>query len=391
MAKKQSYVGIDLGGSTIKAVELIREGNRPKLVTYGFIEDMPNIVKDDSEGAKKTVVAGVKEVMKRAKISTNKAIASLPGFSVFSSIINLPVMAKKDLISAVRWEAKKFVPIPLEEMILDWELLKEPGQSEAKESELEPKEKNSKEEEETKDKEKSKTDKSKAKDNKVLLTAAPKNLVERYVDIFKRADLQLVGLETEAFALERSLIGNERASIMIIDVGQTTTSLIIFTNGVPIINRGIDVGGRSITEALTRITGLDYKQAEQFKRDYSNTLTGKNIDQMPKPISFVANSIINETRYILNIYQGQNKQPIEKIIFSGGSAFLSALTEQVGNIFEMKVFIGDPWARVIYPVDLESMLKEIGPRFTVAIGLAMREIVQFGRMPLNIIKRGAEQ
>jgi len=93
MAVKQSYVGIDLGGSTIKAVELIIEGNRPKLVTYGFIEDMPNIVKDDSEGAKKAVVAGVKEVMKRAKISTNKAITSLPGFSVFSSIINLPVGA----------------------------------------------------------------------------------------------------------------------------------------------------------------------------------------------------------------------------------------------------------------------------------------------------------
>jgi len=374
MAVKQSYVGIDLGGSTIKAVELIIEGNRPKLVTYGFIEDMPNIVKDDSEGAKKAVVAGVKEVMKRAKISTNKAITSLPGFSVFSSIINLPVMAKKDLISAVRWEAKKFVPIPLEEMILDWELLKEPGQSEVKESELEPKEKNSKEEEK-KDKEKSKIEKSKAKDNKVLLTAAPKNLVERYVDIFKRANLQLIGLETEAFALERSLIGNERTPIMIIDVGQTATSLIIFTNGVPIINRGIDVGGRSITEALTKTTGLDYKQAEQFKRDYSNILTEKNIDQMPKPISFVANSIINETRYILNIYQGQNKQPIEKIVFCGGSAFLSTLTEQVGNIFNMKVFVGDPWARIIYPVDLESMLKEIGPRFAVAIGLAMREIV----------------
>jgi len=243
-----------------------------------------------------------------------------------------------------------------------------------KESELEPKEKNSKEEEK-KDKEKSKIEKSKAKDNKVLLTAAPKNLVERYVDIFKRANLQLIGLETEAFALERSLIGNERTPIMIIDVGQTATSLIIFTNGVPIINRGIDVGGRSITEALTKTTGLDYKQAEQFKRDYSNILTEKNIDQMPKPISFVANSIINETRYILNIYQGQNKQPIEKIVFCGGSAFLSTLTEQVGNIFNMKVFVGDPWARIIYPVDLESMLKEIGPRFAVAIGLAMREIV----------------
>jgi len=382
VAKKQSYVGIDLAGSTIKVVELANEAGRPKLVTYGFIDDMPNIIKDDSEDAKKAVIAGLKEVIKRAKVSTDKAVTALPSFSVFSSIINLPTMAKKDLISAVRWEAKKFVPIPLEEMILDWEVLKEPGQEEAgKDGIIQKMSKDMSKDKKGKkgknnDKKDAKEDKLKSKgSSKVLLTAAPKNLVSRFVEVFKQAELQLVGLETESFALERSLIGSDKAPIMIIDAGQSATSLVVFSNGIPILNRSIDVGGKLITESLSETMGLEYKRAEQFKRDFSSTLSEESIDKMPKPISFVANSIINETRYILNIYQRQSKMPIEKVVFSGGSAFLSTLTEQVGEIFNMKVFIGDPWARVIYPIDLSMLLKDIGPRFTVAIGLAMREIV----------------
>ncbi|MDP2696125.1 MAG: pilus assembly protein PilM, partial [bacterium] len=199
MAKSDSYLGIDIGGSSLKIVELANVNNRPQLVTYGFIDDIPNIIKDDNSQIRAEIASHLKHLVKETKVTSNRAVAALPSFSVFSSIINLPAMKEKDLISAVRWEAKKFVPIPLEEMILDWEVLQDSG------APLDKDDKNTKDKDKKKDNKKPE-DKNLKGNLKVLLTAAPNNLVNRYVDIFKQAGLSLVGLETESFALERALV-----------------------------------------------------------------------------------------------------------------------------------------------------------------------------------------
>ncbi len=387
MAKNQSYVGIDLGGSSIKVVELKTENNRPQLVTYGFIDETYNIVKDDSPEARQAIGAHLKELLKQSKVSTENAIAALPSFSVFSSIISLPAMNKKDLISAVRWEAKKFVPIPLEEMILDWEVLG--GLPDEKKDKKDKKEKKDK-----KDKDKKGSDETDAQENdkkkdtansgdltggekehiKVLLTAAPKNLVNHYVELFKTTGLRLVGLETESFAIERSLVGNDKNPIMVIDIGGAATSIIIFADGVPILNRSIDLGGKSITTAMVDAMGVSYEQAEQFKRDMSIAVGGEELDKLPKQVKYVINSIMNEIRYIMNIYRNQYKQPIAKVVLTGGSAFLGNLTQYIQSSFNIRSFVGDPWARVVHPVEIDGLLKELGPRMSVAIGLAMREL-----------------
>lgn len=385
MAKNQSYLGIDLGGSSIKIVELKKENNRPQLVTYGFVDQVRNIIKDDSKEARKEVASHLKELIKEAKVSTENAVAALPSYSVFSSIISLPAMSKKDLISAVRWEAKKFVPIPLEEMILDWEVLqdstaevnddKDKGKKDKKDEKHEDILQSQQEVKDEKEKKKVKGKDDQLKGNiKVLLTAAPKNLVNNYVELFKDVGLRLVGLETESFAIERSLVGNDHNPIMVIDIGSQATSIIIYFDGVPILNRSIDTGGQTITKALTEIMGLTEEQAEQFKRDMGLSMNEETLEKLPRPISLVINSIVNEIRYIINIYQSQNKKPITKVILTGGSAFLANLTNHIQNIFNINSFVGDPWARVSHPVELDSLLKELGPRLSVAIGLAMREI-----------------
>lgn len=359
--KKPSFLGIDLGGSSTKIVELRNEGGRPQLVTYGFIEKSKDIIKSDALEAQKQIVSIIKELVKQAKVSTMKAVAALPTFSVFSSIISLPAMSRKDLVSAVRWEAKKFVPMPIEEMILDWEVIKT-------EDEKQVKKEKEKQEEEKEEK--------KRGNIKVLLTAAPRNLVSRYVEVFKQANLQLVGLETEAFALERSLIGHDKTATMVVDIGSLATSIMIFSESIPILNRSIDIGGETITKTLENTLSIDPVRAEQFKKDFGLSLAEREgAEQIPKAIEFIVNSIVNEIRYVLNIYQNQKSKPIEKIILSGGSAFLLNLPDYLEKIFDIRVYIGDPWARVIYPLELKPVITELGPRFGLAIGLAMREIV----------------
>ncbi|MBI4415120.1 MAG: type IV pilus assembly protein PilM [Candidatus Kerfeldbacteria bacterium] len=351
--RKQSFLGIDIGTSSIKAVELKNEAGRPKLVTYGYIEQQSDLVKSDSPQAQARLLATIKHLVQQAGVTTDKVVAALPSFAVFTSIISLPVMSEKDLLAAVRWEAKKFVPMPLDEMILDWRVIKEPETPQAQQQ---------------------LGVKKRAKDLKILLTAAPKNLVKRYVDLFKAADMQLVSLETESFALERSLIGNDPSPIMVIDIGAIATDISVISHGIPLLNRSIDVGGETITKSIMNSLNIDVDRAEQFKRDFGMGTSDGN-QQIPKTIEFVIGSIINETRYCLNLYQGQGQQTVEKVILAGGSSFLPSLPDYLARVLNLKVFIGDPWARVIYPIELKSALQEIGPRFAVAIGLAMRNIV----------------
>jgi len=364
--KKEGYVGIDLGTSGIKIVELTNDQGASKLVTYGYTEQPINVVKSDSRETQEKAVNIIKEIFKRAKVSSNKIVAALPSFTVFSAVINLPNMSRKELISAVRWEAKKFVPMPIEEMILDWKVLEE---SDADKNSSAVKADNQ---------EKNAVADKKGKNLNILLTAAPRNLVQRYLNIFKELNVRLIGLETEAFALERSLIGHDKSAIMIVDIGGLNTNVTIIRDSIPLLNRSIDVGGETITRTIANGLNVDLERAEQFKRDFGMITSNESQQQIPKTIEFVVSSIINEIKYCFNLYQnqslGQSLKVIEKVVLTGGSAFLPALTEYLAKVLNMRVFIGDPWSRIAYPEELKPVLRELGPRFAVAIGLAMREI-----------------
>lgn len=348
---KQSYIGIDMGSSSIKVVQMGDDNGRPRLMSYGYIEQHTDIVKNDAEASMQTAVNGLRSVIHESHISSNRAIAALPSFTVFTSIISLPMMTRKELNSAVRWEAKKFVPMPIDDLALNWNLLKDPAQA-APAGEKTP------------------------KSLKVLITAAPKSLVRRYISLFKLAGLQLIDLDTEAFALERSLIGTDPAPVMIVDIGAEATNVAVMVDGIPLVNRSIDVGGESITKAIAQSLNVDQTRAEQFKRDFGLSTMNQKVSPIPKTIEFVLSSITNEIRFVLNLYRSQGTAPVEKIILSGGSAFLLNLPEYLYQTLSIKTFIGDPWARVVHPVELKGVLAEIAPRFSVAAGLAMREIVK---------------
>lgn len=362
----ESYLGIDIGNSAIKIVELKNEGGRPKLATYGYLEQPNQILKTDSPEAKASIVSGLKQVCEKARVSTKKAIAALPSYTVFSSIIHLPELPKKEMEAAVSVEAKKFVPMPLEEMILDYKTLEDTPElsrfsaASSSSNSVAPSA--------------AVIDQKQQKYVRLLLTAAPKQLVSRYVDIFKQAGLELVSLETEAFALERSLIGRDKAPIMIVDIGAVATTLSVIVDSVPLINRSIDMGGLTITKAIANSLNIDLDRAEQFKRDFGLSNQTGTTSQIPSRIEFMVSSVINEIKYVLNLYASQANGNVEKIILAGGSAWLPNFPAYLSQALNTKVYIGDPWARVIYPVELKPVLQDIGPRLAVSVGLAMREI-----------------
>ncbi len=391
----KSYLGVDLGAVSTKVVELRNEKGRPQLVTYGFVEEAVDLVRGDSPEIKEKIVSFLKEICRRAKTTSTKVIAALPAFSVFSSIVSLPRVAKKELPSTIRWEAKKVIPMPLEEMILDWKILPDGGEL------LKTKKGIDINNEEAEINKVIKT-KDGSKNIKVLLAGAPKDLVKKFVEVFRQAGLNLISLETEAFALSRSLIGNDKSTIMVVDFGGVTTNISVIDSGVPVLNRSLELGGSTITRAIADSLNISLARAEQFKRDVGISLDGTtNQNEIPKTIEANLSPIINEIKYCFSLYQSQNLSieknnsinggegfnpratnlnsalfsgRIEKIILTGGSALLPHLSEYLTGLLNVRVYMGDPWARIIYPVELKPVLEEIGSRFSVALGLAMRDI-----------------
>jgi len=391
--KKPSYLGIDLGSTSIKLVELRSEHGSPTLVTYGYAERaMGDVVRGNPEEVQKKAVDLLVKLHKKSGAESYKAVTALPNFAVFNSVITLPVMSKKELAQAITWEAKKFVPMPLEEVILDWKIIEEvkpqkvvevrepiPAPKPPIEEEIKSfgeslmQEKTSsvqKSIEGSKDEKKIYNSKLDKKTYRVLLTAASRSLVKRYVEIFRLANIQLLALETEAFALARALVGKDRAVTMIIDTSAVTTDIIIIEKGVPVLNRSIDVGGVTLTRSIANILNIDFKRAEQFKRDIGLSGTSK----IPSIIEQALKPVVEEIQYSLNLYQTQSGQVVEKVVLSGGSAYLPNLVDYLSKLLKIKVIIGDPWSRIAYPAELKPALEEIAPRFAVAVGLALREV-----------------
>jgi len=359
-SEPQSFLGIDLGVGSIKVVELKNENKRARLATYAFTEQVFDITKGDMAENKQELADLLKRICEKAKTKSTIAITAIPLSEVFSAIISLSDVTKKDLASPktlvpqIEREAAKILPVPLADLVIDWKIVDA--------------------------KEKIKTEEAGEDEGKqnvrILVTAAPKVLIKKYMEIFRLANLNLMSLETESFALIRSLVGNDQSTIAIIDIGATKTNITIVDKGVPFITRSINVGGKIISEALSKNLGITEEQAEQLKADIGLPAEGGN-GNAARIIESLLAPIISEVKYCFGLFFADNntgKKDIDKIILCGGSASMPNLAENISKILNLRVYVGDPWARVLFPEELKPVLDEIGPRFAVAVGLAMREI-----------------
>lgn len=339
---------MDVAYGGLKLVELRNEKGRARLVTYAYA----NLPSDSLDKSLLNDIPGstelLKKMLEKAKVTTKKTISALPISSVFSSILSVPTTDEKELKPIVTNQAKKLIPLPIEEVALDIKVIDKTE----------------------------KTETTKAA-TRVLVTAAPKTLVNQYVALFKGAGLELVSLETEAFAHIRALIGKDRSTIMVVDIGSLRTNVLIVENGVPFVIRSIATGGNAITQTISKTLGIPLEQAESMKRDIKSMQTFAPAGDVMPILTVLLKPILDEIRYSFNLYQTQDVQAhkkVDKIILTGGSSLLPRLAEFLTQQTNINTYLGNPWARVVYPPDLRPVIDEIGPRFAVSIGCAMRDI-----------------
>ncbi len=361
-APSTGLLGVDIGTSGIKVVELMPEGGKIRLVTYGYADVAPDanatvLSVDDP----RRVADILQHIIKTSGMKATKAVAALPASSVFHAIISIPLpkSSKDDIRPVVEVQTAKLLPLPIAEMIIDSHVI---------DKDLMPKDDTKKEDVQ------SAVPVSVVRTVRVQVTAAPKALVEKYIAIFKAAKIDLVSLETEVFALMRALIGKDSAKTMIVDVGGDRTNIVIAERGVPYLTRGIKSGGSSVTTAFASAMGIGMPEAEAMKKD----IALKVGDAMPPAMANAIKPLLHESKYALEVNMQEDTsgvpKPVNKVILTGGSAALAGFDTAMTNALNVNVYVGDPWARVATPPASRPILDEVGSRFAVAIGLAMRVV-----------------
>ena len=311
------------------------------MVNYAFSEEKKAGEKtNEKNNSVDYLSAVINKVYKEGGFKGVSAIATLPTSAVFSSVINLSNVDKDNLDSAVEWEAKKVIPTSLEDMTLDWQIIEEDKKGE---------------------------------NLKVFLTGSPKNMIEKYINIFKNTEVNLTSLETEIFSLIRSLAIEENNVSLIVEIGMSNTDISVVKKKIPVLNRSIELGGHSLTEAISESLNVGLERAEQFKYDLGVSSGSKN-DAIPEAITNTLKPLIDEIKYVANLFENNNEEKIENIILTGGSAFIPRLTDHIAENVGKNVVLGDPWYNVTCPEEMEEALQEVGPRLAVAIGSAMRSI-----------------
>ena len=332
----KSKLGIDIGTSTIKIVQLKKENDQFLLETYGMVNASAGVAsKIDADVIAQTAQI-LKTLLARANVNTKKVVASLPNNIVFVSVIDMPALSDKELKSAIEWEARRYVPLPLEEVTLSWDVMRESD---------------------------------KASKIKVLITAVPTTVVENYARMFKLAGLEPEALEIEALALIRSLAGPRQDAFIIVDIGARNTSLNLVDKGFLRISRNLPVGGDTITSGISQSLHVSVARAEQFKMDLG--LSG-DLQQIPQVMKSSMESIKNETSQLIKIYEASGGT-ISEIIFAGSGGYLPGLAPFFSDL-GVKTSLGDPFKFVGFDERLKSSLSKVSMGLSVALGLAMRNI-----------------
>ena len=328
-----------MGTAGIKIAELSRSGDRFDLKNYGIL-DLVSKEGSSPKLADQMLISGLKELLAKSKFSNKDAIASISSFLTFATVIELPYLSEKDLEKAIPFEARKYVPIPLQEVVLDWSIIN------VKENTDHP-------------------------NVEVFLAAVPKDEAERYKNIFLSAGLNLKALELENIALSRALVGEEQAPRVIVNLGGRSTSIVIIDRGFERISRNYELGGFELTKTLSKALGISFERAEQMKK--TEGLKDKSVS-LSDALTPLIDLIVFETKKIISNYEENKNIKIGKIILTGGQANMPGLKEYFSAQLARETFIGNPWRKISFNKALEPVLKILSPSLTVALGLGMRKI-----------------
>lgn len=351
----ENVLGVDIGTFSVKVVEISKFGSQVNLENYGSVKSYDflsnpfrnfdekravNIAVDDTVNA-------IKAILKEAKIESRKAIFSIPDFSTFFTWFSLPPLNEEEIPTAVEFEARKYVPVPLSEVTLDWEIIEKKKNKNGIES-------------------------------KILLAAVSNEIIKQYQEIASLCGLKLLALESEVFALSRIFSTSYKEAIgILVDFGATTTTINIVYDSALQRTYNLDLSGNDITKKLMDKFGIDNPlKAEEFKYRIGIKADRKrsSINAVVSEIMPFVEELADNIEKVYNDFYNTEKKRISKVFLSGGSSLLPGLKEFLFKKLGKEVIIMNGPLSVKHNEFLDSILEEKGVFYNVALGVAAREI-----------------
>jgi type IV pilus assembly protein PilM len=346
----QSYLGVDIGTNSIKIVEIAGTSS-PRLINYGILESYSHLARPNgaiqSSSLKimsKDTAEMIKMLLNKTRFHSREVAVSVPAFSVFISLLELPEMPEADLVKNLRFQIPQYVPLPLAEISIDWIKV---GKREDENGFIK---------------------------QQVLIVAIPNEQIERYKEIFRLVGLNLRILEFESLSLVRSLTTNQSLTALIVDIGCQSTNIMVAKDGYLKYNTQTNFAGNVLTQAIGRGLGINLYRAEELKKQKGILSEGGEYELSTLIIPFL-DVIINEIERTKDTYEKNSDSKIEKIILTGGSSKIIGLEKYLAERMGLPVELGNPFIKINYPNFLETLIKDLSPSLAVAIGLGLRKFV----------------
>jgi type IV pilus assembly protein PilM len=335
-------LGIDVGSHSIKLIEIGKDNASQVLVNAATILTPPKVIGSSTQVDIETVSTAIRKLVKDTGTKSKSVHVALPESQVFTRVIEVPQLSKQELSSAIKWEAEQYIPLPLDQVTMDFSILRE------------------------------------SKDTgtnmmQVLLVAAPKILLDKYINYIEGAGLGVVSIETEIISASRAIARSVSTvkTAMVVSLGAQTTDLAILRGGIIAFTRSISAGGEALSRALVQGLGFHQNQAEEFKKTYGldrRHLEGKIVEAV-RPIM---DTIISEMKRAMAFYQEKyNGDKVDVISLSGGTARLPGMVVFMAEQTGIETQIANPWVGVKKDARFAALENE-GPIFSVAVGLALK-------------------
>lgn len=339
-------LGIDIGTVSMKLVEVVKKGTKLVLDNYGILETQKYLLRGNEaiqtgslKIVEKDAIKFLQTLLAEVNPKTKNAIVSLPAFSSFIVPLELPMLSPRETAEALRFQARQYIPIPVNELALDWVKIEDFQNTRGE------------------------------KWQRILLIGVPKELIVKYQKIFAGCGLRLVALEVESLSLNRALFYDIGNNSMAVDIGAESTNVIVSESGALKYASQIDYGGVSLTQAIARSLDISALRAEELKKRRGLLTFGGEAELSTLILPFL-DVIINEVRRAQGVYENRYLKRVDQIILSGAGANMLGISDYFKNQLGKPIANPSALARFGYSSSLQPIAKELNNTLPIALGLA---------------------
>ncbi len=356
-SKNPSVVGIDIGSASIKVVQLKRQKGRAVLETYGEIALGPYAGTQIGRSTKLSsdkIAQALTDVLREANVNTVDSAISIPMRSSMVSIITLPKLDEKQMSQMVPIEARKYIPVPISEVSLDWFVIPKLESEDEKIEEVDGK---------------------KLPLADVLVVAIHNDVLNDFSSIVSLAKLNTTFFEIEMFSTIRSVIDAEDApnSILVFDMGASATKIYIVERGIVKESHVIGKGSQDITLNIANALGIPIELAEKLKRNFGHNTPDQD-KKIEEIIDLTLSTLFGQTNATIVNYGRKFNRIVSKMMLVGGGSLLNTMKERAQERVGITVQMANPFARTQTPAFLQDVLAQTGSAFATAVGLALRKL-----------------